>query len=406
LLFDSHRFKPAPPADALLFFMTQSNLLRDRFVSDVIADIRRAEKQIEVDTATNRRFVKLGGWLIEAAHFRELWRNLRTDRVSTVVPYFAALPKFRSVMKVLRHWEFFNSVSAPIAADVICVRNNIRTFYLNRPDPFSLKIPKLESGAIKSFQQDVEARERVLKHGLLNVPRIIESDLGGNVPFLTEEIIFGRLSQLPSDAEVLVELMKNPLWRTYEKEGFRFKSVSQTVNIDNHAAILIKTCAGCQWDGEWLPQKDFLRRANEIMSGSGLMTFSYSHGDFGIHNILLTDGSTPYVIDWEHARWMPTVRELYRSIKEVPGVFEAIHQRMDELRAAQPDKPILSFFEQFLVITLQPLLAWGRRGRRDISALEHRKGVEEVLNLANKILLREADCQRGFATSLFSSGLR
>ncbi len=366
--------------------MTQPNLLRDRSVTDVITDLRRAEKQIEVGTATERRFVKVGSWLIEAGHFRELWRDLRTDRMSTVVPYFAALPRFRSVLRVLRHWEFFKGVSAPIAADVICVRNNIRTFYLNRPDPFSLKIPKLDSGALKRFQQDVEARERVLKHGLLNVPRIIASNLRGDAPFLTEEIVFGRLPRLPADAESLVELMKNPLWRLYEKEGFRFKTVPETVNVADHAALLAKACGECPWDGRWLPQRDFLRRADEIMSGSGLMTFSYSHGDLGAHNILLAEGSSPYVIDWEHARRMPTVRELYRSINEVPGVFGAIQQRMDALRAAHLEMPILSFCEQFLIIALQPLLVWGRRGRRDISTVEHRQGTAAVLHLANKIL--------------------
>lgn len=381
--------------------MTQPNLLRDRSVNDVIADLRRAERQIEVGTATERRFVKVGSWLIEAAHFRSLWDDLRADRMSTVVPYFAFQKKFRSVLKVLRHWEFFKGVSAPIAADVICVRNNIRTFYLNRPDPFSLKIPKLDGGALKNFQRDVEARKRVLKHGFLNVPRIIASDLSVDAPFLTEEIVFGRLPQLPADAETLVELMKNPLWRTYEKEGFGFKTVPQTLNIDDHGSLLAKACAECQWDGRWLPKRDFLRRAEEIMSGSGLMTFSYSHGDFGVHNILLADGSNPYVIDWEHARRMPTVRELYRSIKDVPAVFEVIRQRMDELRAAHPDKPILSFFEQFLVIALQPLLVWGRHGRRGISAMAHRKGISEVLDLANKIVLHEADLQRGNASRLF-----
>lgn len=249
--------------------------------------------RIELGTATERRFVKVGSWLIEAGHFRELWRDLRTDRMSTVVPYFAALPRFRSVLKVLRHWEFFKGVSAPIAADVICVRNNIRTFYLNRPE---------------------------------------------------------------------------------------------TVNVADHAALLAKACGECPWDGRWLPQRDFLRRADEIMSGSGLMTFSYSHGDLGAHNILLAEGSSPYVIDWEHARRMPTVRELYRSINEVPGVFGAIQQRMDALRAVHPEMPILSFCEQFLIIALQPLLVWGRRGRRDISTVEHRQGTAAVLHLANKIL--------------------
>lgn len=275
-----------------------------------------------------------------------------------------------------------------------------------RPDPFSLKIPKPDGDSRRAFQRDVEARARVLQHGFLSVPRIIDSDLTGDTPFLTEEVVFGRLPRLPADSDAVVELIQNPLWATYGKEGFRFKSVPQSMNVEDHASLLAKACAACRWDERWLPQNEFLRKADELLSGRGLMTFSFSHGDFGVHNILLTGHLDAHVIDWEHARRMITVRDLYRSIKEVPGVYEAVRERMAGLAASVPEKPILSMAEQFFMLALQPLLSWARRGRPNVFPAEQEKATAAVLQLSNWILLHERQLQQGTATAPFTTGLR
>jgi hypothetical protein len=365
--------------------MKHPKMIRGCRASDLIEVLIRIEKALGVETEEARRFVKLGSWFIESSYFFRLLGLGLLNRTQTPVPHFCLQSRRKRFSKVLRSWSIFEGITAPISANAICVGNNLRTFYLNLPEPFSAKISKVSSKGLGNLRSDAEARERVLGHGVMNVPRILRCGVTDGHAYLTEEIIYGRHPHPKNDRDVLIRLLNGPYWETYEKEGFHFHPISHEIDQGDSRKWLEQACSACDWKPAWLPRDVLVSKAMTLLQGGGLLIFSMGHGDFKFHNVLLTDDGVPYLIDWEHSREMPVMNDLLKPVMDIPDAFDVLEKRMAALPLMHEGAPVLSFREQLLVAVFQAIMTRVHPGIPTELSAGGDRHVSRLFDFANQV---------------------
>jgi hypothetical protein len=360
-------------------------MIRAYHVSDLVETLIRSEKSLGVGTTEARRFVKLGSWLIEINYFFKLLRFGLLNRTRTPIPHFSLESRRKRLSKVLRSWSFFGNITAPLSANAICVGNNLRTFYLDLPEPFSAKIAKGNGSGPGNLHTDVEARNRVLAHGVMKVPRILRSGMTGDCPYLAEEIIYGRHPHPNNDKDLLLQLLNGPYWENYVREGFHFSPICNEGDRDDSRALLEQACSTCFWRDDWLPKDALISKAVALLHDGGLLTCSIGHGDFKFHNVIVTDDKVPYLIDWEHSREMPLMNDLLKPILDIPGAFKLVEKRMAALPTMHQGEPVLSFRQQLLVAVFQAIMTRVRSGAPSGSPAGGDRHVSRWIDFANRI---------------------
>lgn len=319
-----------------------------------------------------RKFIRLGYWMVESTFFRSLWKGWVNGDSETFIPHFGLRPKRRTLSKLWRDWVMGGGFTSDLAADVICIRNNVRAFY----PKFTLKFLMSRSRDLENMRNDVAARERILRHGTVRIPRILNHDLERSVPFTTEELVNGRRLHPRHDVDALVKVITGPIWETYTKEGFHFAPVQEVIDFSGLQELLALCCKALGRAPEPLTG-----RIMEIVEGEGQMICSFGHGDLSFSNIVLADDGAPWILDWECARELPLACDLARVVVELPEGRKAVEIQLDAITGEN----LLSGKQQFLMAAVERLLQWARVQKDLEAAKVDAPKIEPFLNLAEQL---------------------
>ena len=232
-----------------------------------------------------------------------------------------------------------------MVADLICVRNHIRTFYPTAETPFTLKLPRLnDASSGNAIKHEIAARGRVEETGLLRVPKLIGNPDGN---FFSEEIVSGRNPSFEEDARKLCDWIETELWPHYERQGLEYVRVSKIVDLESLPTI----CESVNWTA---PAR-FLDASSEFARSDKQVISTYVHGDLTAANLLLSPDDTIWVIDWESAREDVLGTDIWVLVQEVNGARNVLASRISAL-------PTLDLDGQLLVHVFLKIIEWSRHG--------------------------------------------
>lgn len=303
---------------------------------------------------------RLGYWLVQPRYLRTCLKHLGVEDSGIVIPLFSMKPWTNAACKVLKRYEFFTRFQAAAAADVVCVKNNIRAFYVDRSSPVTTKVLLSKSRNLSHLRNDVEIRSRVVNYGTVNLPRIIDCDLEFDPPFICEELVFGRRFNPRRDSALLAESFFPQWWRTYEKHGFHFKKFDTLCDTRDAANILERLCATHEWEGDWMDRDQFVTKAVELLSQEPIVTCTTGHGDLCLANLMLSTKGDIYVLDWECSKEMPVIGDLLKLILDVPHIRELVEKGMDCLARQHVNIRVVPFRAQLFLAIVAHLLSYGR----------------------------------------------
>jgi len=212
-------------------------------------------------------------------------------------PYLRLNPDRTKTALRLVYESIFKRVDFLTSADIIVIRANISLFYLSKGIRVKLFLP----GGVRSlddFTNEINIRKQIERTGLVNVPKILSSNLKNEPLFFADEIIYGNLlsSKHPKTPLVFKTVIPK-IWRFYQKNGIDWITLKEK-GIDINERIEAYRLSGCK-DTRQKSDLDFNRIAS---FEDKLIPSSLIHGDLSIKNILVASDKN-YVIDWETSRY-------------------------------------------------------------------------------------------------------
>jgi hypothetical protein len=334
-------------------------------------------------------FVRVGHWLVERGHLRAALVRGWSGRARVVLPHFSEPGRRKAVSRLLRELHPLSRFPARAAADVVCVRRHLRAFYLGGEHPLSVKTPLAPAEGRPALAVEVEARTRVERLGTLDVPRLVAHDLAGPVPWLSEEVVFGRRVHAGRDAAAIGALLGGPLARTWERQGLSPCAIADAIETRDAPALLEHACARHVWPAGAMAPGTLVARGLALLADARPLVSAPGHGDLGLTNLLLARDGRLFVLDWEHARPLPVLADAVRLLVNVPGAPEALRPLVE--RAAARHGAMLPFDQQFGVAVLGVLLRWARQDRAAAGPrAPATRRLEAYLGWARRLLERPA----------------
>ncbi len=283
--------------------------------------------------------------------------------------------------KVLKRYKFFTRIRGKADADVICVKNNLRSFYTSRSQPVTVKILLSKTRNASHLSNEVNIRQQLEKFETLNVPRIFEYDLNFDPPFICEELILGRRLHRRKDATQIVNQLCLPLWQTYEKHGIHLKKIRDLIDLPNAQKNLSELCAAHWWDDRWLDRASFVKQTITFLEKGGLITTSVGHGDLGLANLMIGNDGRIFVLDWECSKPMPIASDVLEVALAVPEAEKLFAAKLDQYAVQLNNPAILCAKSQFFFAIAEYLLQYGVNKR-----LQKPRKFTGHFNLANRLL--------------------
>ncbi len=345
--------------------MAKSDPARRLPDDEIVRQLARAEQALGIAPATNRKFLRFGNWFVEKRCFRRVLLDFILRRPVEIFPHLALQPRRKAWSRLWKSWQPGGAIHCPLAADFICVRNNIRAFYPGAKRPFTLKLPRAhDEVSRRAIEREIAARRRVEAAGHLRVPVLLGEPSSG---FLSEEIVAGHTPSPTRDGDLLRGWLESALWPHYLRQGLDFKRIDEVLDLDEVAKI----CGD-------LAVADFLRSEKRVIVTIG-------HGDLSLANLLLTADGAIWVVDWESSREMVLARDLWPLVQELPGAREIFARHIAELAA---DVPLLDLDGQLLVHLFQSILEWTRHGLPRRTDAQRDAAVQKALGQAREILAK------------------
>ncbi|MEP6662296.1 MAG: phosphotransferase [Verrucomicrobiota bacterium] len=335
------------------------------FAPDLILEnIGRVEHLLGLsNTKAEKTYHQLDYWLVQPGYLKTCFRSLGKTDSPVIIPWFSMPPWTNALGKVLKRYKFFTRIRGKANADVICVKNNIRSFYINRSQPVTLKILLSKTRNASHLSNDVSIRQRMGKFETLNIPRILEHNLDFDPPFLCEELIIGRRLHRHKDAAQIVNQLCLPLWQTYEKHGIDLKNLHDLVDLPNAKQILTELCAAHRWDNRWLNRASFVEQTINFLGNGGLVTCSVGHGDLGLANLMMSNDGRVFVLDWECAKPMPIASDVLELALTVPETKKIFTEKLNQFATQRGEPAVLCGRAQFFFAIAEYLLRYGSTKR-------------------------------------------
>jgi len=141
--------------------------------------------------------------------------------------------------------------------------------------------------------------------------------------------------------------------------GITFRSIQEVVDSKRAMKKLDDACNLVKWDSRWCDKDSFLSLSHDLLESVTFLPYSTGHGDLSLGNMIVgTDGHI-YIVDWECAKEMPVVFDLFAILKNVPQSRDYFESKIEQIISANRGVPIFSFHEQCFLAVLVRIINWG-----------------------------------------------
>lgn len=246
-------------------------------------------------------------------------------------------------------------ISYSCGADIIRVKNNLRAFYLSSEKPFCTKVLVGGVRSKENMKNEIDARLRIDKLKIFNIPKILNIYLDANVPFFIEEFVKGKNVNAKENKDALEKTIED-LWKMYESNGIDFLKITDIVEKDL-IDKLKKSIEEIGIDSKIIDVKRLLEKVSCLVEEKGLIPCSLCHGDFSLGNMIFSNNLI-YVLDWEKSGRMPIVSDFIKIRKNVEGIDQNFEYHM-KLIQEKYDFEILSFRKQFALKIIEKIISHG-----------------------------------------------
>ncbi|MCJ7772401.1 MAG: aminoglycoside phosphotransferase family protein [Desulfobacterales bacterium] len=246
------------------------------------------------------------------------------------------------------------------SAQAIRIKNNVRSYYVNASPPFSTKILISKTRTVKDMKNEIHIRSQVESFDTVKVPKILQCHMEYDPPFFCEEIISGRKLDLLRDTAIISQKLCPQLWYTYERFGIKLRKIQDAIDLTNVSEIFHDACNVVGWHNTWCDRSTFLSRTFSLLESNLFLPFSIGHGDLSLGNMIIGQDREIYIVDWECAKEMPIVFDLFSILKNIPQSRQYFESKIEDLISENKDIPILPFREQCFLSILVRILQWKR----------------------------------------------
>jgi hypothetical protein len=361
-------------------------LIRGFTFEEVQSAVSQVEKALGIPRPSQPVvYRRVAEWFVRADYFKQCWRSLGAEDAGVVVPWFAMKPWSNALLKVIKRYHFFTTYRAQTAATVIYVKNNVRTFYLDSPQPMTAKVLLSKTRDLDNMRREIETRAQLSQYRTLPLPQILRSDLNATPPFLAEELVTGRPLHRRRDAADLLAKLCPQLWQTYQQHGLVLKPVRERPDSGDAAEMLRKICAAHLWEKGWIEKEHFIRKACELLESDFTIPFSVGHGDIRSQNIIVRLDGTIFLLDWESAHEMPVISDILDLTLRVPETRPFFSEQMEALSRQNPDKKVLGFRGQLFFAVVDRLVRYAQQ-----RSLRKPRKFQDELACASQVLTEGA----------------
>jgi len=247
----------------------------------------------------------------------------------------------------LRHLLLARRVKVSTSASAICIRGNVRAFYINpRPLTLWVGLPPLQP----KLSATIEIRNRFVVTPRVRVPRVISQEASADPPYILEESITGRRFGQPQDWAALTDMLLKPLFQFYDQGRIRHRRATEVYDrrwiISSIANLLPKL----RWKKTWLSREQLIKTAEKCLDlNDETLPLCLGHGDLGKSNLLVTVDGAIALLDWERSRELPIAADLLKLICR----YHPLARRLEpELLQRTEDSQSMPQNRQLLLATL------------------------------------------------------
>jgi len=299
----------------------------------IVSEVEANAEELKGFTAGSNEYIKLGRWLVKS-QYAKYPHKLPYVRKLTPLDSQGLWGRVRIFVKSLR------PIRSICAADLICVKQNIRSFYMSET-PVTAKIHINKHVSMDALEREFNIQKQVVNSGLLYITNKREVNYHANYPYCIEDVVDGSNVNYLLDKNLIGDFLED-LWGQYVAFGFELHDSSKFLSDSAYESIeaaLIKI----EWDESSGTQRGFLNDISRLINHKMDLLCGIGHGDLSTGNMISANGRI-YLIDWENAGPMPIVFDILKLSLEFPeirGFFaERIELEMKRLVAGPTPFPV------------------------------------------------------------------
>ena len=334
-------------------------------------------------------FRRINDWLVSDAYLRVFIARTLFRINSKRIPMFCLASNLRGIVKGLLLLSSKEKIKAPIKAQAILVKNNVRAFYPNAPLPFSIKILISKIRNTENMKNEISIRKDIERQNFFNVPKILDFDLSFDPAFFCEEIIWGERAFSEIDDRVITEILSPELWRYYERNGIEFKPLQEVQDWRSFRNDFFTSIKQIPWESNYGDKESFLFNVERQTRRCDCVLYGQGHGDLCPGNLIITLENDVYLIDWEQAGQKPLVFDLYEILTEFQSSMQYFKNVILEIAAKKNNTRMIPFNQQVCLAAFLRISQWcgifPGAGPRKISGLKRR--LSKAITLVNELSL-------------------
>lgn len=366
--------------------------IRGNRIDTILETVAKVERKIVDDSSKRFSYGAVGNWIIQRRYLNHILFSKPWGDSPVKIPSFTINFSKRGALRFMKVYLLPPYLLRETKASSVLVKNNIRAFYPDNSLPLTTKIMIGRTRSRVDMENEINIREKLISLRTVNIPKIIQYDLEGDPIFFSEEIVAGRVVDPVRDEKLILRDLVKRLWKMYEKFGIVFKEINDVIDLSGAEDIIFGAMDVIQWSDSWCDKEDFIKRSMEILESKSLIPVSIGHGDLSTENMIMGRNGKIYISDWEFARQMPIVFDLYGIISKVPRSREYFKAKIDKLILSNKNRDILSFYDQCFLSILSMILKWEsslkytkKIGRKE-SKFERK--LSDQFALSNEIIAR------------------
>ena len=335
--------------------------IRGYDIEYIVQCVSRVEGYLKRAESSGRAFskyIKIKEWLVQERYLsgfiiRSIFRHSKRK-----IPLFCLDSTIQGLAKGVLLFVSARRHIGETSAQAIRVKNNVRAFFTNGVNPFVVKMLISQHRSLENMETEINARSRVSTYATVKVPRILSSALTFDPPFFQEEIMWGEKPVQGKDDLIISDILCPQIWSTYEKNGLKFRSLGEVVDLVEFYEGLARSLDSIPWLQGYGDKTEFLSRVSNLLKMDGLLPCSFVHGDLCLGNIIVTPEKQAYLVDWEQTGEGPIAFDLYELITEFPGSRKYIELQMDDLAFQNRNIDLFPFHLQLCIAALKKIKKW------------------------------------------------
>lgn len=356
-----------------------------RHILDSLYNVEQKIRYIPESRKKNSYYRRYKEWLINEKYLEWFVFNTIFPFPGKRIPFFCLEPTIKGILKCFVIALKSERYRSKASAGAIRVKNNVRAFYTGNRKPFCVKILISNIRTLQNMKTEIETRKKIVEYNTINIPELLDVELDFSPPFFTEELIWGDRPTKAKDNNLMMMKLFPNIWETYEKYGIKAEKLrglidlSATMNTLKKAVHLSPVHDNA--DGEKL-----ITKASQLFLNEGHTQHSIGHGDLSTGNIIISKENNVYLADWEQAREMPIIFDLFGLIYPSREARDYFRVKIESVSDRIADMTFISFDEQMLVATLLKVCKWANNyattPREKLPGLVKRisDGIDFVLN--------------------------